>query len=495
MRSQAVLSSLVLLIVSLHVSAEPGSEETTAPAPKKQEGLVEIYLDAGSKALIQGYAEDAGRLLRTALEVAERNKLETMAVSHVLENLGKLLEGEGKKTEAQSCLERSTAIVEKVMGPESIPALKGREELADFYRRSHKYQDMERVVRGALEVTLKDPNHQLNITFLQQLAECCRLQRKYKEAEEFYLKLLDRVKERDGGESQLTALALNNLAAMYREKGDNAAAERYLESALALMQKVFAPEHPSALVFLCSLADVKRVQGKLDESLRLYSRGLEITGAPGVNPALKSLVLLNVAKFYQDQHDEIRASQFYKEGLDTLEKASGENRTLALELLKVGELYLERGKAAQAQGYLERSRTLSEQLLGTENEDTARVYRALGKCYIALGRSADAESLLKHACTVSEKAAGATDLTVGYSLELLGDLYAAQGKTAEAESCFEKSIAIEEKFSDQAPQRLAENLESYARLLQKMDRKEDAGKHAQRARDVRAQANLPPAQQ
>jgi tetratricopeptide (TPR) repeat protein len=279
-------------------------------------------------------------------------------------------------------------------------------------------------------------------------------------------------------------LALNNLADLYREEEKHTEAEKYLESAVAVMDKALAPADPTRATLLRALAGVKQVMGKNAEAETLHLQVLDLAKASGRND-VKALGLLEVGSFYHSNHEDTRAEPFFSEALKLVEK-DGESRNLAMALVATSECRIALGKTDVAATDLVRAHVMIERLFGKEHETMAQVLRAEGKCLLAQGKPTEAEWTLKEAKALSVKVAGPDDLTVGYTLELLGNVYTAQERLTEADRCYQEAAAIEEKFSNVAPLRLAENLEAYSRLLQKMQRTDDAGKQAKRAADLRA---------
>jgi tetratricopeptide (TPR) repeat protein len=458
-----VLVLFVLILVVAQANAGPLPDVATSSGLK--DDLVEIYLDAGTRASFAGYKEDAEQLLRSALRLADAGKLETLTVSRVLDSLGKIAEDQGKVKEADRYYQRANQVVDKVLGNDSSSALKGREALAAFYHRTGQYAEMEAVLRGSLQRVWKNAGPQpaggglpaivkqapVVIPSLQQLAECFRMQKKFHDAEDTYLNLLTQIKEQQGTDNALMAQALYNLGSLYHEEDKFAEAEKFLLSSLAVIDKTLGHEHASTILPLRALAELKRELGQFSE-----------------------------------------AEQFFTRYITWMDKSSGgKSAVFAHVLIDAGEFELGLGNLEQATSYLTRARDIIEKVEGKEDRDMAQLLRAQGRCLIAQSRFAEAETVIKQARALSEKLSGAKDLSVGYSLELLGDLYTAQGKLPDAETCFKQSLAIEEQFAKQAPVRVAEDLEAYAKLLEKLDRSDDAGKQSQRAKELRAQMKQP----
>jgi tetratricopeptide (TPR) repeat protein len=279
-------------------------------------------------------------------------------------------------------------------------------------------------------------------------------------------------------------IALNNLAELYREENKKAEAEKDLEYAMSVMDKALGANDPTKARVLRALAGVKQSLGKDQEAEFLHLQVLKLATDSG-KVELKALGLLELASYYHDQKNDEQAEKRYDESLAILNKEV-ESHNLGMALIAAAECRLTLAKVNTAAADLARARLMIEQLDGKDSEAMAQLLRTEGKCLLAQGKPADAEKVLKQAQAISIKTAGADDLTVGYTLELLGNVYTAEENLSEAEKCYQQAAAIEEKFSTIAPVRCAEGLEAYSKLLDKMQRPDDAGKQAKRAAELRA---------
>jgi tetratricopeptide (TPR) repeat protein len=79
-----------------------------------------------------------------------------------------------------------------------------------------------------------------------------------------------------GPEHPLTAMSLDNLASLLRERGDLASARPLCERALTIREKTLGPEHPLTAVSLDNLASLLRERGDLAASKPLCERALAI---------------------------------------------------------------------------------------------------------------------------------------------------------------------------------------------------------------------------
>ena len=107
------------------------------------------------------------------------------------------------------------------------------------------------------------------------------------------------------------------------------------------------------------------------------------------------------------------------------EKQFGPNHPdVAESLAKLGRLYLQRDRNADAESVLGRARAIFEQARGHyQPEQLAFVLKNLGEIYLRQHRVDDAESLLRRALAIREKEFGPVHERVAYTLHsLAGDL-------------------------------------------------------------------------
>ncbi len=82
--------------------------------------------------------------------------------------------------------------------------------------------------------------------------------------------------EKFGEQDPRLATSLNNMAELYRIRGEYAEAELLIQRALAIREKALGPEHPYVAPSLNNLAALYRDQGKYAEAEPLYQRALAI---------------------------------------------------------------------------------------------------------------------------------------------------------------------------------------------------------------------------
>jgi tetratricopeptide (TPR) repeat protein len=134
----------VILVVMLSIRALADE-----PAPDWES----VY-DAGEKAYAAGRYEDAEKLLRAALKIAEDSGNEGWVFT-TLNDLGLVCRAEGKFDLAEPLYQRSLAIARKAVGPEHPAFAASLNNLAVLYKAEGKYAEAEVLYKQALAIREK----------------------------------------------------------------------------------------------------------------------------------------------------------------------------------------------------------------------------------------------------------------------------------------------------------------------------------------------------
>ncbi|MBL8945640.1 MAG: serine/threonine protein kinase [Myxococcales bacterium] len=95
-----------------------------------------------------------------------------------------------------------------------------------------------------------------------------------------------------GGDSLGTATAIGNLGLDYFERGIHDAAEQKFERALAMIGRLYPPDHPEQVVAIIGLGRVRITQGRYDAAIALFDRAEAIVrAAHGPDARLRALAL------------------------------------------------------------------------------------------------------------------------------------------------------------------------------------------------------------
>jgi CHAT domain-containing protein/Tfp pilus assembly protein PilF len=266
---------------------------------------------------------------------------------------------------------------------------------------------------------------------------------KYSEAIPLARQLLADMEKAHGPVDRDVAGALNNLALLYSDVGNDADAEPMNKRAIAIMEKVFGLDSREIAPELNNLAALYQRQARYAEAEPLFKRALALrekslpSGHPDVGQSLN-----NLATCYEKQDRHADSEPLFKRALSIYEKAAGpEHPAVATLLDNLGQVHKVQGRYAEAEQEIRRSLAIREKVLGRDHADVARSLNNLADLYERQGRYADAEPLYQRALAIRDRALGSDHPDTWTSLNNLASLYQAEGRTSDALPLVEKAIA------------------------------------------------------
>jgi tetratricopeptide (TPR) repeat protein len=198
-----------------------------------------------------------------------------------------------------------------------------------------------------------------------------------------------------------------------------------------------------------------------------------------------AFLLRKAGRYLIDQGQYTQVQPLYQRALHIDEQVSGpEQRDTGVSLNNLALLYYLEGKYEQAEPLFQRALKICEQKLDPDDPEIAATLDNLGQLYERQGRYVEAEQYYQRALDIQERVLGEHPRTA-ITLFSMGVLYTLQERYEQAELLFQHSLTIRENVFGSEHPNVATCLESYADLLRKMGRTEEAVKMEQRARRIR----------
>ena len=252
-------------------------------------------------------------------------------------NLGSLLQSQGKLEEAEPLYRRGLESRERVLGEE----------------------------------------HPDTLTSVNNLGILLRAQGKLEEAEPLYRRGLEGRERVLGGEHPSTLTSVNNLGGLLESQGKLAEAEPLYRRGLEGRERVLGEEHPDTLTSVNNLGSLLESQGKLEEAEPLFRRGLEgCERVLGADHPFTLTSVNNLGSLLQSQGKLDEAEPLYRRGLEGRERILGQGHPdTFMSLNNLGALRKEQGHLSEAEELVRRALEGAERKLGSEHFNT-RTYRA-----------------------------------------------------------------------------------------------------------------------
>lgn len=227
-----------------------------------------------------GDSAAAEPLLREALAIAETEfPHDRPKLAAALNSLGLLCKDLARFDEARALYERALSIVE--LGP--VSTVSGHEiaclyhNLGGIEHACRNYAQGEVFARKGIEIRKELGGDETALAAdLVALAAILDGQQKFDEAEPLYmdaLRMLERSPENNAGE---IAVALNDLGALYAQRGLSDRAQDLLTRAVDLKRQTIGERHPDVAVTLNNLAIVHKRRGEFERAVSLYQDALGI---------------------------------------------------------------------------------------------------------------------------------------------------------------------------------------------------------------------------
>ncbi len=266
---------------------------------------------------------------------------------------------------------------------------------------------------------------------------------KYSEATALAQRQLEGLEKTRGPFDRDVAGALNNLALLYGDLGNDSDAEPLLKRAIAIMEKTAGLDSPAMAPELNNLAALYQRRERYAEAEALFKRALSLrekslpSGHPDIGQSLN-----NLATLYEKEGRHDDSEPLFRRALAIYEKAAGPDSPAVATLLNnLGQVVKVEGRYGEAESAIKRSLSIREKVLGRDHPDVARSLNNLADLYERQRRYSDAEPLYERAVAIRGQALGSNHPDLVTSLNNLASLYHTEGRTADALPIVDRLIA------------------------------------------------------
>ena len=243
----------------------------------------------------------------------------------------------------------------------------------------------------------------------------------------------------------------------YKALGLYPEAQRQLERALDLQDRVFGKEHPDRLSTMNNLAEVYWSQGKYDQAKPLFTGALDarrrVLGAAHQD----TLTSMNdLAALYWSQGQYAEAEPLFIQTLDGMRRVLGEEHPDTLSTMNnLALLYRTQGRLAEAEPLYTRALEARRRVLGEEHPDSLSTMNNLAALYWIQGKDSQAEPLFTRALEGMRRVLGDSHPDTLTAMNNLAQLYYRQAKFAQAEPLLVDVVALERRaLGDEHPNTL-----------------------------------------
>ena len=232
---------------------------------------------------------------------------------------------------------------------------------------------------------------------------------------------------------------INNLAVLYRSRGDEAAAEALYRQVLDDSRETRGTLHPGTATIMNNLARLLKSQGRLEEALALLHEALKIRSERlGERHPLVAMTHSDIGWVQHDRSELAAAEQHYRLALDLYPAG---HAWRAATVFNLGRVFEARGQLEHAEQHYREALQDQQRQYGAEHERVGIDHLHLGIVLRKQGRLQDAALELDHAARVFAAALPATHDRFAQLWIAQADLAEAAGRSAEARALLERALA------------------------------------------------------
>jgi len=401
--------------------------------------MARTYVNLGLFSVAQGLAETALKNRQRTLGAENPKTLQSM------NQLGWILDREGRDREAEKLTRQALTIEKRVVGPEDAVTLEAMDNLAVILEKENQYHEEESLQRELVAIRSRKlgPESLPTLRSTSNLASAVSLQGRSAEAEQMYRNTREIELRVLGPDHPQTIATTHNLANIIQEQGRYSEAEQLYREALAAEKRVLGPDHPDTADTMMSLANALAYgEGRTAEAEALYRQSLDIEQrAVGAEHPYTMRALEGLANILSTEGHYSEAEKIHRQILAVRLRTMGpEHGDVLLSKYNLADVLFREGRFVEAEKLFRETLATQTRVLGPENPDTLASQASLARVLIAEGRYKEAESMARGAFEIQLRVLGLPHADSLNTLQYLGMALAYENKYGEAKKLFTDTI-------------------------------------------------------
>ncbi|KIM93232.1 hypothetical protein OIDMADRAFT_75421, partial [Oidiodendron maius Zn] len=275
---------------------------------------------------------------------------------------------------------------------------------------------------------LIDNSGKTRISLAEKFALCLFDDRRFNEAELWFIEVMETRKRVVGTEHPDTLTSMANLASTYKSQGRSKEAEELIVQVMETMKRVLGAEHPDTLTSMNNLALTYESQGRSKEAEELIVQVMEtmkrVLGAEHPD-TLTSMA--GLASTYKSQGRSKEAEELFVQVMETMKRVLGaEHPDTLTSMASLASTYENQGRSKEAEELIVQVMETMKRVLGAEHPDTLTRMASLASIYESQGRSKEAEELFVQVMETMKRVLGAEHPDTLTSIANLASTYESQ---------------------------------------------------------------------
>ena len=242
------------------------------------------------------------------------------------------------------------------------------------------------------------------------------------------------------------AITYNNIACVYKAKGEHDSAIEFSNKALAIQEAKLGKDHTSTATTYNNIANIYQYKGEYDRAIDFYNKALAITEAKlGKDHTSTASSYNNIACVYKAKGEHDSAIEFSNKALAIQEAKLGKDHTsTASTYNNIAGVYQAKGEYDRAIEFYNKALAIQEAKLGKDHTSTATTYNNIASVYQDKGDYDKAIELYNKALAIVEVKLGKDHTSTAISYNNIANVYQSKGEYDRAIEFYNKALAIQE---------------------------------------------------
>lgn len=262
-------------------------------------------------------------------------------------------------------------------------------------------------------------------------------------AEPVMREVLGQRRERLGNDHPQTIRSMVRLSRVLRGRGNYTEAVQLLRASLAAYQRVLGPGHPDTAANTDSLGEVLQEMGQDAEAEDLYRQAIAIGVRTLGDHSDVALWQSDLASLLRQRGSYRESERLYRQSLALCEKTCEDRSPRQAHILAgLGAVLADLGDFTSAGEFLGRALAIERERLGAAHPDTAAAIAELAGLRVRQNRKAEAEALWRQALDIDRGAFPTGHLQTASHLLAVSRLLLGSGRSGEAEALAREALEL-----------------------------------------------------